>query len=130
MFKLWNLALMVSLLGGIVHAEEAAPKEVVIERQVPFLWNQVFGSIQDTLRPGRVFEYRVPLIAGQTMYVNVISPLKQAYLFVPEAEEFKEKTTRPEAIRYWKGSIPGKEEVVLQVWSNWDTGFILEVTRK
>jgi len=130
MHKLWSLALLGCVASSAVYAEAIESKELIIERQVPFLWNQVFGSIQDELRPGRVFQYTVPLQPGQTMYVNVISPLKQAYLYVPGAEEFKEKKERPVGVRYWKGNLPGKEEVVLQVWSEWNTDFILEVTRK
>jgi hypothetical protein len=132
MKKLWILALWVALNSGAVYAEAATnfAGEQVIEKPVPFLWNQVFGSISDELRSGRVYQYTVPLLPGQTMYVNVISPLKQAYLYVPGAEEFKDKTERPVAVRYWRGTATGKDEVILQVWTEWDTGFILEVTRK
>jgi hypothetical protein len=130
MRALWNLALLGSLVASAAYAETVESKELVIERQVPFLWNQVFGTIHDELRPGRIFQYTVPLALGQRMYVNVISPLKQAYLFVPGAEEFKEEKQRPVGVWHWQGRVAGQDKVVVQVWSEWNTDFILEVTRK
>ncbi|WP_218080626.1 hypothetical protein [Anthocerotibacter panamensis] len=119
---------MLSIALGNVAMARAATEETIIDRTFPMLWNQVFSSVQDEVRPGRIYQYKVIVAPDQKLYINVISPLKQAYVFVLEAAT-PEQAARPRT-RSWQGNVPGKTELTIQVWSEWQTDYILEVTRK
>jgi len=111
------------LLIGAVQADG-----YIRPQQFPLLYNQVFGSVTGEVQSNRIDEYKIPLAEGQTLYLNVISPTRQAYVYVPAAAK-PEETGRP-IERHWQGKLPGVEVVTVQVWSNYPTGYILEATRK
>ncbi len=133
-----GLFLVLFALGNTVQAETLIPvasavqpnQGIVIDRIFPYLWNQVFGSMRDEVRPGRTYQYTIEVDPKQTLYVNVISPLKQAYIYVPGGGQALAADGSRPITRHWQGNIAGQKTVALQVWSNWQTDFILEVTRK
>ncbi|WP_287128264.1 hypothetical protein [Candidatus Cyanaurora vandensis] len=108
-----------------------SPTELIRPRTLPMLWNQFFADDTDNVRPGVVNEYKVAVQPGQTLYINVIAldvgRRNLVYIHVPEAAT--DTTARPRTYR-WSGNVPGKTELTLQVWSEWDSPYVLEVTRK
>jgi len=129
-----SLLVLTALLGGLTAQAETTTRspELVRPRTLPMLWNQVFASATDSIRPGVVNEYKVGVEAGQTLYINVIAldsgRRNLVYVYVPEAAETPDGP-RPRTIR-WVGNVPGKNELTVQVWSEWDSPYVLEVTRK